>query len=189
ATDEAVVDETLLDRRHGAAYAWVFRRKEAHERHEEQARVERRRTVRLHERAELLVETAPADVLVDARAERTPAFGRAVELELLRRAHGAVEPHPRHHLRVREVPAPAAHLPDAFVRLLPDLGEVLEERSLQRPAGVAAREARATRLMEGVGHFAVHVELELRRREVADAHGPRGFVAGQIELELWQTSL
>ena len=53
----------------------------------------------------------------------------------------AVEGDPGHHLRVHEVLAAAAHLPDALVRLLPDLLQVLQQRALQVPAVLVRSEA------------------------------------------------
>ena len=81
------------------------------------ARVELVGAVRLRERLLALAPRALEHLGVDLVAERAPAVDRPVEAELLVVAHGAVERHPRHHLRVREVPQRPAHLPDPGVRL------------------------------------------------------------------------
>ena len=65
--------------------------------------------------AKLRVERPPADLLVDLRADPAPAVDRAVESERLDGLDGPVERDPRHHLRIGEVMASAAHLPNAFV--------------------------------------------------------------------------
>ena len=49
-------------------------------------------------------------------------------------ADRAVERDPGHHLGVGEVPRPAAHLPDALVRLAPDRLEVLERARAATPS-------------------------------------------------------
>src|SRR6185436_20329780 len=67
---------------------------------------------------------APALPAVEGRVEPIP-------LDVL---DGAIEREPRHHLRVREVATPAAHLPDPLVGLLPFRLEEIEERALDVPS-------------------------------------------------------
>ena len=91
---------------------------------------------------------------------------------------------------MREVAARPAHLPDPFVRLVPGAFEELEQVPLQRPRVVVGVEAVHARLVQRVHHLAVHVELELLVRRVADPHRARACVAGQpVELVLGDAPL
>ena len=78
---------------------------------------------------------------------------------------------PGHHLGVHEVPRVAAHLPQPLVRVVPVALELVE----QRPAAAPRRCRAALRPdvpveVQRVEHLAVHVELELAGRGVADPH-------------------
>ena len=73
--------------------------------------------------------------------ERAPAVDRARAGRALGRLDGAVERDPRQHLRVREVAARPAHLPDALVGLVPGALEELE----QRCAATTTRDRRGSR--------------------------------------------
>ncbi len=88
-----------------------------------------------------------------------------------------------------EVPARSAHLPDAFVGFLPLRLERPQERELQGPRVFVDREAGARALPHDVGELAVHVELELFVRGVADPHRRRVAPARQpIEGQLGEPS-
>ena len=78
-----------------------------------------------------------------------------------------------------ELPRRAAHLPDAFVGLAPDLLQMVEERELRLPAGFVGRQAAAARLVMNVHDLAEDVELQLAMSGVADAHRRRILVTGQ----------
>src|SRR5271156_2309668 len=78
---------------------------------------------------------------------------------------------------MREVEPAAPPLPDALVRLSPDVLEVQNERAFQRPGRVAGGETGAARNVKGVEHFAIDVELELCDRPIADSDRLRAFVA------------
>src|SRR5687768_11701111 len=89
-----------------------------------------------------------------------------------------------------EVPARAAHLPDALVGLAPSTLECLHELTLQAPCVRVGVEAEPTRLVEAIHHLAVHVELVLAARLVPDADGRGILVARQPgQLGLGETSL
>src|SRR5205085_3089047 len=133
ALDEAVADEVALDRGDRSDHARVVAGQEPDEREGEHARVQALRAVELRERVQLGVEAAPADLRVDLGPSLPPPVDGAVAPEALARLHAPVERDPRHHLRVREVTARPAYLPDSLVRLLPDLLEVREHAALQRP--------------------------------------------------------
>ena len=119
--------------------ARVLGRQEPDQRQQQQARVQLLAAVGLDEGAELGVEALRADLAVDPLAQRAPAVDRALEPELLDRADRAVEGDPGHDLGVGEVASAAAHLPDALVRLVPDLLEVLDQRRCSpQPASLGA---------------------------------------------------
>lgn len=88
------------------------------------------------------------------------------------------------------MPAGAAHLPQALVRLVPVLLHVGEQLTLDRPGPVVGAQAARPGDVEAVHHLAVDVELELVDRAVADAHRPGGLVAVEpAEFELGQAAL
>ncbi|GJE46333.1 hypothetical protein AEGHOMDF_5536 [Methylobacterium soli] len=159
---------------------------------QQQARVEALRAVILHEAVEFRIEALLADLPVDLVPDLDPTLdrcGRSIA-GLREAADRPVEGDPGHHLRVHEVLAPAAHLPDALVRLAPRLSEKVHEDETHLPSRGVAPETTAARLIERVEHLAVDVELELLRGRVADAHGPRALVARQpVELDLGQQAL
>ena len=108
--------------------------------------------------------------------QRSSGPGRFV---LLGAFDGAVEGDPSHRLRISEMLAPAAHLPDALVTVGPDLFQMHEKFALQVPAGIVGAEAAPTRLMQRVHNLAENVELQLVMRGIADTHRLRAFVARQ----------
>ena len=209
AQHEAVPHQGAADRVDGADYARIILRQEAHMGDQQQARVEALRAVGLHEAVQLRIEPLGADLGVDLVADLAPARHRHVAgpgrpvvhageadrvlllaLRLLEGADGTVEGDPGHDLRMHEVPAPAAHLPDALVGGAPHLLEVAQQRLADPPAIGVALQAALARLVERVEDLAVDVELELLHRRVADAHGLRVLVAGQpVELDLGQHAL
>ena len=130
--DEAVVHELALDRLDGAEHPRVVGGQEADERDHQQAGVESLRAVGLHEGVALGVEAAARRprAWISSRIARQRVDG-PVEPEPLDRLDRAVERDPGHHLRVGEVPARAAHLPDALVGLVPGRLEELEQRALR----------------------------------------------------------
>ena len=77
------------------------------------------------------------------------------------------------------MPAVAAALPDAVIRLVPDLGEMLEHRTFQRPAAFVELELGHPRLVKRINQFAIDVELQLRMGGIADPHRQRALIAGQ----------
>ena len=73
----------------------------------------------------------------------------------------------------------AAPLPDAVIRLVPYLRQMLQHRAFQRPGALVEFQLGHARLMKRVDQFAVDVELQLGVRGVADPNRLRAFVAGQ----------
>ena len=78
-----------------------------------------------------------------------------------------------------EIAPGAPHLPDPFVRGLPDRLDEVDQPALERPGVVVARKLGALGLIEAVDHLAVDVELKLIAGGVADAHRPGALVAGE----------
>src|SRR6478736_2174263 len=119
-----------------------------------------------------------------------PTIDWTIQSVLFDGADGAVEGDPCHDLRVDEVPAWPADLPDAGVGLLPDPLQVPQEHALQAPRLVLVLERLGASLVERVHHLPVDVELKLLARCVADADRPRVLVAGEPrKLELGKPAL
>src|SRR5215467_5151725 len=68
-------------------------------------------SVELHEGIALCIESLTAHFIVNGRAEFAPALYRSLQTEALDRFHRAVHRYPRHHFRMGEMAARAAHLP------------------------------------------------------------------------------
>src|SRR4029077_909451 len=90
-----------------------------------------------------------------------------------------IERDPTQHLRMREVPAPAAHFPDALVGLAPARLEDIEQEAAQRPRVRAREGAGPCRLPQDVEQLAVYVELALGVGAVAGAYRSRALESGQ----------
>jgi hypothetical protein len=177
AQHEAVDGELALDRFDRRAHARILVRQEADERHEQQARVERRRSVALHEHAARVIDALRAHLGMDARAHVAPVLDRAIQAVALHRLDRAIDRHPRHHPGVGERLRIAAHLPDAAVRLLPVVREEIDERPLHVPRIGVRVEPRLARDLQRVHQLAVNVQLRLHGSGVADANGRRPLVA------------
>ena len=127
----------------------------------------------------------PAHVVVHLVPQRAPALDWPFAPVLRHEPDGAVERDPAHHLRMGELSARAAHLPDPLVGLAPDALEALEQAPAERPGVVRRRQPRRARLVERVQDLPVDVELELSCGLVAGPDGPRPLVAlepGELEL-------
>ena len=163
AAHEAVRHQLPLDGRHRAPHPQVVRRQEPDERDHQQAGVERRRPVGLHEAAPLGVVAVGEHVGVHL----VPQGPQPVDVHReqgrvhLRRLHRPVERHPRHDLRVREVTPRAPHLPDPIVGLAPPVLEELHDRLPDAPHPGPGRYPEPAGHVQRVGDLAVHVELEL----------------------------
>jgi len=111
AEHEAVDGEVTLDCGQRSDDARIPGRKESRHRNQQQAGIELPRAIALNEAPEARVVAVAAHVVVDASTQRTPLPHRALYPELLDAANGAIDRDPRHHLRIREMTAPAADLP------------------------------------------------------------------------------
>src|SRR5262249_22819005 len=101
------------------------------------------------------------------------------KLESLGIAHRAIECHPSHDLGEGKVAATAPHFPDSFIRLLPDLLEMLDQLLLQRPPRPDGSKAKRSSLIQGVNQLAGDVELKLTGGRVSNAHWRSAAVARQ----------
>ena len=176
---EAVLQQARFDRGHRADEARVLRGNEAEGRQLQQGRIEQPAAIGLHETAERAVKSFLADIVMDRLPDAAPVLHRPVQSEMFDCLDRTIESHPGHDLREREVLRRAAHLPHAGVRLAPDLLEMAQQGALQSPVDRAAAQAAATRLVQRIHHLAIHVELHLRMRRIADAHRHRSFVSRQ----------
>ncbi len=101
---------------------------------------------------------------------RAPALDRSFTAKLFHRFHRAIERHPGHQLRVREMPARPAHFPDAFIRLAPRRFEEFHDGALQLPRIRVFFDPGAARLVHRVDQLAINIELKLAGRRVTDTH-------------------
>ena len=92
----------------------------------------------------------------------------------------AVEGDPAHEPAVGEVLAPSAGLPDALLRLVPVLGQPVQQLADRRPAAVPDRQPALVGEEDAVQRLAVDVELELVGGAVADADRARAAVTGPV---------
>ena len=128
------------------------------------------RVIALHKSAERGIEAEPADVVVNGSAQLAPALDRPFHLELLDALDRAVERHPGHDLGIGEALAIAAHFPNAVVRLLPDMFQMIEQRALQLPALGAGAEIAKSAMMDRVHDLAEHVNLHVFGCGIAGAY-------------------
>src|SRR5262245_10466722 len=112
-------------------------------------------------------------------AHLPPPIDWSVKVEHFSALNGAVECNPRHNPRMGEALRAAANFPNAAIRFLPDLREMIEQRQLHGPAGLVYGKTAAARLMGGVEEFAIHVKLPLTISRISDADWPRPLVAGK----------
>ena len=111
-----------------------------------------------------------ADLLMDLVSYLRHWSHITVQPKLFRALEGAIKCHPSHDLRIREVLRFAANLPDALIRLIPDVGEVVGQRPLQSEGGRTGRYPAQVTMQQGIGYLAVDVKLELLGGRVADAN-------------------
>ena len=106
---------------------------------------------------------------ISSRSSRH-SLHRAVEAEFLHATDGPVGRDPGHQLRMGEMLRTAPDLPDSLVRFAPPLRDDLHQRLLQRPGAGPAAVPGGPRLIQGVHHLAVDVELELIDGLIPDPH-------------------
>src|SRR5216683_1461947 len=91
----------------------------------------------------------------------------------------AIDGHPRHHLRMREMLARSAYLPDSFVRLFPSGFEKINQLLLQSPRIFVFMDTGIARDVKRVHYFAVNVQLKLLMGRVANTHWTAALIASQ----------
>src|SRR3984893_5212692 len=176
---EAIHHQFMLDRRDGAAYSRIIRREEAYDRQQQQAGIELAAAEALCESVLTGIEPAFADRGVHEVAKFAPPLQRCLKFEPLSVAHRAIQGHPRHDFGKRELATSASHFPDALVRHLPDILQMLNQRLLLCPGRGDRSEKVISHLIGGTDQLPEDVELQLSGRGVADANRGCAMIAWQ----------
>src|ERR687892_558247 len=77
----------------------------------------------------------------DLLSQRVPAVDRTFQAEALDALHRSIEGYPSHDLRMCEVAAWAAHLPQPLVRFAPGGFQIPKERLLHAPCVLPGRQS------------------------------------------------
>src|SRR5437016_12780462 len=131
------------------------------------------RAIGLHKTVSLRVNCLGEDLFADRLCDSFPVFKLPLVVTAI--FGGAIEGDPRHDFRVGEVLRLGANFPDAFVRLSPHALVMAEKNAAHLGAPWRDRQSTLARLRSDVGKFAIDVELQLKRRGIADADR-RGFL-------------
>lgn len=115
---KATLHEICFNGFNRADYARIIRWEEADQRHHEETGVEVFRAVILHKRIEARIEALPAYLFVDGGPKRLPSRDISRDPALLCGPDSAIDGDPCHHLGVNEMPAQAAHFPNAIIGAL-----------------------------------------------------------------------
>ena len=143
----------------------------------------------MHKTVQLAIEAAPANLGVDFPGDPTPASRGVAEPFPRELFGGAAERDPCHYLGVDEVLRSPAHLPNAFIRLLPGRRKMLHDRGPQGSAAFGGRDA-LPRLKYRVSDLSIQIELKLLVRSITDPHRRRDLVPWQPgEIEFRQPAL
>src|SRR5215469_3752789 len=167
---KSIDDQLAFDGLDGCNHTSVRCWQEADERDEQETRIQCSRTITLHKRAHTGIKSVLADIFVNLVAQAAPVIERSSQFEALKIFDSAIHSHPRHHFRVRELLSPSTNLPDAVIRLHPNLFEIgypvsFYGRTLFRDTGRAF-----PGLMHRIRNFAIDIELELGSSGIADAY-------------------
>ena len=126
------------------------------------------------------VDAVLEDVGLDLLRRGGPVAARSLSPRMLGQLRRAVHRHPAHELRRHVVLRRAAGLPDPLVGLAPDAQRALRLRLDDRPQPPRQALAAAGVQQDRVQRGAVDVVLALVERAVADPHGARADVAGEV---------
>ena len=179
AQDEPVLGQLVGDRQHGRADALVIGRQEAGHHHQQHGRVQSVCVVVLAEHAPV-VERVVEDVLLDLVGGGLPARRELELVAHLGKPRAAVGRDPAHQLRRGEVLGVAAHLPDPAVGVAPALERRLDLLLQDRPDPLRQVVARLGVQIDRVEQRPPDIVLLLVKGPVADPHGPRALVSGQV---------
>src|SRR5207248_9584647 len=103
-------------------------------------------------------------------------------------AYRAIDCNPCHDLGMHEMTPRTANFPYTLVGSRPDLLYVPGKRPLEVPGCFKFLQSVFACLVEGIEHLAIHIELELLGRGIADPHWLRTFVTRQFgQLEFGKT--
>src|SRR5438067_1348893 len=123
----------LQDGIDGTDHARIVGWQEPDLRDQEQAGIEIRRAVRLHERVALRIVALGADLRVNRIARLLPTLDRAIETEGFGVLDRPIECHPGHHLRIGEMAPRTADFPNAFIGVAPARLQEMEQCNLYSP--------------------------------------------------------
>src|SRR3954451_21852220 len=115
-----------LDGRKRASDARVGSREEPHRRQQQDAGIEHFGSVGFDERILAGIEPLVADIPANGIAEQLPSIDRPLQTESLGALDGAVKRDPSHDLGGNVMLTLAAALPDAMIRVVPDLRKMLQ---------------------------------------------------------------
>ena len=172
--------QLLADARERPPHAGASRIRVAIPGQEQQARVHLAPGQRSRVAAELLAVPEGFHFLADERAIGLEQLHRRPQVVAVVQLEKTVERRPAEHPRMGEVPALAADLPDSLIRFAPPFAgepakadERLLRIAIESPSAVHEVRRRADDL-------AVHVELELLRGRIPDAHRPRAAMTAEV---------
>src|SRR3954463_2044535 len=180
AVHQAVGDQLPVHRLQGGDPPRVTAGDEPDRGHPQQRGVQDVGVVVLDEGLACHMEALLHDLLVDPVPLSGPALQRCGKPVLDGHPDAAVEGDPAHHPAVGERLAPAAGLPDALLRLVPVVGEPVQDAPDRRPSPVGDLEPGPIGCVDAVESLAVDVELQLLAGAFADPHGRRTPVAGPV---------
>ena len=187
---KSIPHHVFFESSQGAANARVGGRQEPHRGQQQDTGIEQLRAVGLDERVLPGIKTLLADIAADLVAQASPAIEWPVVAEFFGALNGAIECDPGHHFRRDIMPGLPTSLPDAVIRLIPYLLEMLDHRACERPGFVIEFQLGQAPLVKRIDQFAVHVELQLGMRGIADPDRPGAFIAHQpVRLPFQQAPL
>ncbi len=179
AIDEHTMLKVRLHGVHGAADPLIVTGEEPDGGQQQRRRVECGATVVLGECSQVVVPRLGQHFRVHSMPDLPPALDGARQTVLLDGADRPVERDPHHDPGMGEIALGATNFPQAIVRLVPDLLEMPQHAALQRPRLGGLRQAALPCEVQCIHDLAVHVELALPERRIADPHRAGTVVSGQ----------
>ncbi len=110
------------------------------------------------------------DIDINAIAFMSPSGSISRETPLVGESNASIQGDPTHDFGIHKMPTPTTDFPNAFVGQLPVVTHIIEEPTEVHPE--IKRNGRAMGVIEihGVHESSIHVELQLMRRGIANAH-------------------
>src|SRR5262249_24991788 len=166
----AIDQQFVLDRSKRALDPRIVCGKKADQWNQQQAGVEPLGAIGLHKAVELAVESSLTDLGMNFVGDCAPLMPQLVGCLSFQLGRPPIECHPSHDLRMNEVLAPSAHLPNAFVRLSPSRRQKVKYDRSHCLAAFRWRHTCSQPLKDRVGDLAEDVELQLPGGVIADPH-------------------